>query len=87
MPIPRFKDPRQFYRAAYQRFAEVQFLLERSNFTTASVYLAGYGVECILKALLLYVPSSKHAATFKTFRTAAAHDFEWLKERLAQHRG
>jgi HEPN domain-containing protein len=76
---------RQFYRAGLQRFEEAQFLFTRSPYTTATVYLAGYAVECMLKALLLFQePVARHASTLDLFRGARAHDFDWLKEQLCQ---
>jgi hypothetical protein len=44
---------RAYYDASHARFQEAQFLLERGNFPTGAVDLAGYGVECILKAVIL----------------------------------
>jgi HEPN domain-containing protein len=85
MATPRSKEPRKFYRAAARRLEEAQFLLDKGGYTTAAVYLAGYAVECMLKALILSSePATRHAATLHTFRGAAAHAFEWLVERLAE---
>ena len=53
MPSHQPKEVRRFHRAAARRFEEAQFLLTRGNYTTAAVYLAGYAVECMLKALIL----------------------------------
>ena len=62
--------------------AEAQFLLDH-DYTTAAVYLAGYGVECALKALLLsIVPVREQAAIIQTFRGTRAHDFLWLRRQL-----
>jgi HEPN domain-containing protein len=52
------KEPQRFFRAAQQWLAEAQFLLQ-NDYTTAAVYLAGYAVECMLKALIL--ASEPHA--------------------------
>lgn len=52
MALPTSKEPRLFYRAAIRRFEEAQFLLEKGSYTTASVYLAGYAIECMFKALM-----------------------------------
>ncbi len=80
------KEPRRFFRAAEQRLQEVQFLL-RHDYTTASVYLAGYAVECILKALILASePETRHAETMKSFRGVHGHDFDWLRKQLLQRR-
>jgi len=53
MAVPSSIEARLFYRAS-QRFDEAQVLLEAVR-TTGAVYLAGYGIECILKALILSV--------------------------------
>jgi len=83
MATPKGKEQRRFYRAAVCRFEEARYLLE-GGYTTAAVYLAGYAVECSLKALILSnEPTTRHAATLDTFRGQAAHNFERLKDQLA----
>ena len=52
MTTPSAPDARLFFRFALQRHDDAQVLL-RYDHTTGAVYLAGYGVECILKALIL----------------------------------
>ena len=47
-------DPKAFWRAATQRLETATFLLESgSRKHLDAVYLAGYVVECALKALIL----------------------------------
>jgi HEPN domain-containing protein len=85
MATRRFKEVVRFERASAGRFEEAQFLLHEGGFTTAAVYLAGYAVECILKALILSnEPEARHGGTLSTFRGASAHALEWLCERLAE---
>jgi HEPN domain-containing protein len=80
------KEPRRFFRAAGQRLQEAQFLLQ-NDYTTASVYLAGYAVECILKVLILASePEPHHPKTMKSFRGVHGHDFGWLQDQLLQRR-
>jgi hypothetical protein len=43
---------RDFQRAARQRLTTAEFLLE-NNYTLDATYLAGYAIECTLKALIL----------------------------------
>jgi hypothetical protein len=44
------------------------------------VYLAGYGIECILKALVVMaVPEANRSDILKSFRGRRAHEFEWLR--------
>lgn len=78
MPLPTSRNARLFYRAAKERLedAELLFSLKR---TTAAVYLAGYSVECMIKALILSaVPDSREAQILAMFRGRLAHDFRWL---------
>jgi HEPN domain-containing protein len=53
MPLPQDQDARMYYRVAKQRLDEATLILEKLNLYAASHYLAGYAVECILKALLI----------------------------------
>jgi HEPN domain-containing protein len=79
------REPRRFFRAAEQRLEEAQFLLEYGDYTTAAVYLAGYAVECMLKALILASePESRHPQTMKSFRGVLGHNFHWLRGQLAK---
>ena len=85
MALPRSHESRTFYRAAKQRFEDADFLLRvgADQHTTASVYLAGYSVECILKSLLLAESTSVRGRQIVSlFRGRAAHDFEWLRQQL-----
>ncbi len=59
-----------------------------AGLTTGAVYLVGYGVECLLKALVLAsVPVAKQAAVLATFRGNRAHDFEWLRNLYRENGG
>lgn len=79
MATPRSSEARLFYRCAYQRFEEAEILL-KASYNTGAVYLAGYGIECILKALVLSaVTDSDRPETLKSFRGAKAHEYEWLR--------
>lgn len=78
MAVPSSPNARLFYRAADQRFEDAEFLLKAKR-TTAAVYLAGYAVECILKALILSnAPKSRQDEVLNQFRGARAHDYDWL---------
>jgi HEPN domain-containing protein len=87
MGIPGSIEARLFYRCAFLRHEDAQVLL-RAEHTTGAVYLAGYGIECILKALLLsaLAPASR-SSMLQTFRGARAHDFEWLRTHYLQSGG
>ena len=77
MAMPSSAHARRFYRAAQQRFDDALLLLEMER-TAAAIYLAGYSVECMLKALILSaVPQAQEAELLGMFRGARAHDYEW----------
>jgi len=79
MGMPSTKEARLFYRCAKLRFDEALILLKAEKLTGA-VYLAGYGIECMLKALILAAsPASDVTEILKLFRGGRAHDFEWLR--------
>lgn len=85
--MPADIDARRYYRVAYQRLDDGTALLEIGR-PRAAVYLTGYAVECILKALLLvYTPSGERREMLATFRGAIAHNIEWLRDRLVQRIG
>ena len=70
------KNIRLFRRAAEQRLVDAQFLREAGR-STGAVYLAGYCVECVLKALILaVVPAGREADVLRTFRGGAAHAYD-----------
>ena len=79
--MPGFEEARLDYRCAFQRFEDAQVLLQAGH-TTGAVYLAGYSVECILKALVLsrLAPTARRAM-LDSFRGAKAHDHDWLRSR------
>ena len=79
MPLPHAREARRFYQSAFQRLEDAEFLLAEGR-TTAAVYLAGYAVECMLKALLLNtVAEPRRKAVLDSFRGARAHDYGWLR--------
>lgn len=79
MALPHAREARAFYQAAKQRFEDARFLLENER-TTGAIYLAGYSVECMLKALILSAVAKKQRAeVLQSFRGAKAHDYDWLQ--------
>jgi HEPN domain-containing protein len=79
MALPKAREARLFYRVAQQRLLDAQLLLGHGR-TTGAVYLAGYAVECILKALILSRLTAKaRSAMAESFRGMRGHDFGWLK--------
>jgi hypothetical protein len=82
MATPSSPDVRRFYTVALHRLEDATILLKNGR-TTGAVYLAGYAVECILKALLLArTPAAGRRAATESFRGTKAHDFEWLRHHL-----
>lgn len=90
MGVPRSKEARLYFRCALQRMEDAQILLrsEQDPRTTGAVYLAGYGIECILKALILSViPTAKVREMIRGFRGNRAHDFGWLRDQYLLNGG
>lgn len=75
--------PIQFERVAKQRLAAAEFLLQH-GYNLDSMYLAGYGVECALKALILaWTPRGQRADMLaKITRGQSMHQAETLLEIL-----
>ena len=87
MSIPGSTDARLFYRCARQRFDESK-VLRKADQTTGAVYLAGYGIECMLKALILnLLPEMKQGEAILEFRGSQAHDYHWLRKKYIQKGG
>ncbi len=75
----------RFIKAAAQRLNAADTLLADSQYLDAT-YMAGYVVECSLKALLLsYIPVPDRPDFVRDcFRGSTAHDFEFLMHQLRQ---
>src|SRR5581483_3852365 len=72
---------------AFQRLDDGEALLTICR-PRAAIYLTGYAVECILKALLLTsTPAGERPEVLATFRGAVAHNIDWLRDRLVQRIG
>jgi hypothetical protein len=87
MAMPADIDARRYYRVAFQRLDDGAALLG-INRPRAAIYLTGYAVECILKALLLMNTAERDRhEMLATFRGAIGHNIEWLRGRLVQRIG
>ena len=87
MGMPTDINARRYYRVAYQRYDDGEQLLNIDR-PQASIYLAGYAVECILKALLLtHTPATERATVLSTFRGAIAHNIGWLRDQIVARSG
>ncbi len=79
MATPGSGDVRLFRRCAILRYEEAEVLF-KADYTTGAVYLAGYGIECILKALVLMsVAIGDRSGMLNSFRGRKAHEYEWLR--------
>ena len=68
-----------FLSGCKQRYEDAQYLIDAGR-TTGAVYMAGYGVECMLKAIVLaQAPPKPRAELLRSFRGRRAHDYDWLK--------
>ena len=74
---------RKFIRAAGQRFIAVELLL-REGLNFEAVYLAGYVIECSIKAVILRNTLARDRAYLvgTHFKGRRGHSFEVLKELL-----
>lgn len=75
----RSKHVRLFLTAGAARLAEAD-LLRAGRRSVGAVYLAGYAIECVLKALILSLADEhEQPGVIDQFRGARAHEFTWLK--------
>ena len=75
---------KRFHRVALQRFGDARLLFEGGR-NTAAIYLAGYAVECGLKALLLSsATASECQAIVDSFRGFDGHNLKTLKARYIE---
>ena len=74
---------RKFLRAAEQRLTAAD-LLWNEGFSLESMYLAGYGVECSSKALILRQTTGARRPSVleEICHGTKGHDLEWLKQLL-----
>jgi hypothetical protein len=87
MAMPIDINARRYYRVAYQRLDDGNALLDISR-PRAAIYLTGYAVECILKALLVMsTPAGERADLVATFRGAGAHNIDRLRDQLIRRIG
>ncbi len=83
--LPRWD--KKLMRCGRERLEEADVLLQ-NQYPTGAVYLAGYAVECGLKAVLLsQVPRARHEDVLTEFRGRHGHDFDWLRRRYLARGG
>src|SRR5207245_7273279 len=85
MGMPRDINARLYYRVAQQRRQDGRLIVERLGRAPAAIYLTGYAVECIAKALLVSIaPAKERDAVIQSFRGGRGHDLAWIRARLAE---
>ena len=85
MGVPHDIDARRYYRVAYQRLEDGTLMLEKLDRPKPAIYLTGYAVECIMKALLLVLtPVGERPDVIRSFRGPGAHDLLRLRDRIVQ---
>ena len=82
MAIPKDINARLYYRVAYQRLEDGRLILDRLARAQAAIYLTGYAVECIAKALIVSItPAKEREAVIESFRGGQGHD---LRQTIAE---
>src|SRR5579864_3425393 len=88
MALPNSSNARLFYRAAVRRMEEATMLYNADCISAGPVYLAGYCIECIRKALILSsTPAAQHDEVLARFRGCKAHNYVWLREAYSERSG
>ena len=85
MGLPQAPEAKLYYRAAKLRYEEAVVLLKAEK-SVGAVYLAGYTVECYLKAMILNGVSPHLRKRLRAeLHGRRAHDIEWLKGLYRRH--
>ena len=77
--LPLDPEARNYSRAGLQFLDDAKFMFERGSRTRSAVYLAGYTVECMLKALILSSVPPRTSFKLSSLRALHTHDFDKLK--------
>jgi HEPN domain-containing protein len=81
MAPPQDPDARKYYRAAIQRLSEAEIILTKAELPSPAIYLAGYAVECMLKALILARTQVNHRAEARRrLREDLGHNLRRLRD-------
>lgn len=80
MGVPKDVDARKFYRVSKQRLEDAELNLVRIDRPAAAIYLSGYSVECILKALLLVLyPAGERQDALRSLKDDFGHNLRRLR--------
>jgi hypothetical protein len=85
MVVPRDIHARKYYRVAKQRLEEGELVLVKLDRPSAAVYLLGYAIECILKALLIELaPTNERDETRRALKEDFGHNLRRLRAGVVQ---
>jgi HEPN domain-containing protein len=87
MAMPMDADARRYYRVAMKRLGEAELIFNKLNLAHASVYLAGYAIECIVKALIVVrTEVASRGSMLNTLKTDKrfGHNLRGLRAALVQ---
>lgn len=77
--LPQDPSIRRFYLVAVQRWGDAEVLFSAGRYR-GSIYLAGYTIECVLKALICdATPVSRRPIVSESFRGQHGHNLDWLR--------
>ena len=80
MSLDANPDSRVYHFAAVHRFEDAQILLKNRR-PNGSIYLAGFAIECILKALILANSTPRQRAKLRDrLKKEFGHDLEALRK-------
>lgn len=84
MALPQDPDARRYYRVAVQRLQESELILRKLGLAHAAIYLSGYAVECILKAVILVrTPLRARPSKMEELKKAFGHNLAQLRREMA----
>jgi len=85
MATPRDANARKYYRVAKQRLEEARLIFDKIGLSAATVYLAGYAIECMLKALTLeWTPVRQRPEMLKSLKDDFGHNLRRLRAALVE---
>jgi HEPN domain-containing protein len=87
MGMPKDPNALKFFRVAKQRLNEASLIFDRLSLSSVSIYLAGYSIECILKALILErTPRSRRDEIQLSLKEDFGHSLSRLRRGLIEQR-
>ena len=83
MALPTDTDVRKYYRVAMQRLDEARQILMNLELAAAAIYLTGYAVECMLKALVLsHTPRVARKRMLQSLKDDFGHNLRRLRAEI-----